>query len=52
MIVPAIIDGLTQLMGLRESNNFLRLLTGIMGGLGAAILIKFLKLLIITNWCV
>ena len=41
--MPAIIDGLTQLFEYRESNNLLRFITGILGGLGLGILIKALK---------
>lgn len=32
--LPAYIDGMTQAMGWRESNNLLRLITGIMSGIG------------------
>ncbi len=34
MIVPMLIDGISQLFGFRESNNILRLLTGFMFTLG------------------
>jgi len=43
MLVPAFLDGFTQLIDLRESNNILRFLTGLLGGLGLAILVKALK---------
>ena len=43
LLLPAGIDGLTQLQGYRESNNLLRLVTGLLGGLGLGILIKALK---------
>lgn len=36
--VPMAIDGFTQLWGLRESNNGLRCLTGLLSGLGMSIL--------------
>jgi uncharacterized membrane protein len=49
MIFPTFYDGFTQLKGSRESNNFLRLSTGLMGGIGLAILIKALKWLIIIH---
>lgn len=42
-LLPAIADGLTQLLTDRESNNTLRFLTGLLGGLGLGILIKALK---------
>ena len=43
MIIPTFLDGFTQLLGSRESNNMLRLLTGLIGGVGLAILIKAIK---------
>ena len=43
MVIPTIIDGFTQFLGLRESNNSLRLVTGLIGGLGLSICIKALK---------
>lgn len=43
LLVPAAIDGITQLFEYRESNNTLRFITGILGGLGLGILIKALK---------
>ncbi|TFH54345.1 MAG: DUF2085 domain-containing protein [Methanothrix sp.] len=32
--IPLIIDGLTQLLNLRKSNNLLRLITGLLFGIG------------------
>jgi uncharacterized membrane protein len=49
MITPALLDGLTQFLGFRESNNILRLFTGLMGGVGLAILIKTLKYIILMH---
>lgn len=46
LLVPAFIDGVTQLLGYRESNNILRLVTGLLGGLGLGILIKAFKYLL------
>ncbi|OWT33348.1 hypothetical protein BGI41_02885 [Methanobrevibacter sp. 87.7] len=43
LLVPAAIDGFTQLLGWRESTNYLRLITGLLGGIGLAILIKGFK---------
>lgn len=43
LLVPTAIDGLTQLLEYRQSNNSLRFITGLMGGLGLGILIKALK---------
>ncbi len=41
--VPAGIDGLSQYLGYRESNNILRLITGLLGGLGLAIFLLAFK---------
>lgn len=43
LLIPSAIDGLSQFGGNRESNNVLRLITGLMGGLGLGIIIKALK---------
>ena len=43
LLLPAAIDGLTQLLEYRESNNLLRFITGLLGGLGLGILVKALK---------
>ena len=48
MIIPALFDGLTQFKGFRESNNILRLFTGLLGGLGLGIIVKASKLIILT----
>ena len=40
LMIPAAIDGLTQLMELRQSNNNLRFLTGLVGGIGLIIFMK------------
>lgn len=42
LIVPMGFDGTTQLLGMRLSNNKLRLVTGLIGGVGLVILAKFL----------
>jgi len=39
MSIPMVIDGGTQFLGLRESTNFLRIITGSLFGTGFAILI-------------
>ncbi len=49
MIIPAFLDGLTQLLNFRMSSNSLRFFTGIIGGVGLGILIKALKWMIIMN---
>ena len=46
MLIPTFIDGFTQLFNLRESNNILRLFTGLIGGIGLAVLVKTVKVMI------
>jgi uncharacterized membrane protein len=46
MFIPAFIDGTTQLMGWRVSNNTLRFLTGFMAGFGVGIISKEIDLFI------
>lgn len=43
LLIPTAIDGLTQLFEYRESNNVLRLITGLMGGIGLSIIVKAIK---------
>ncbi|MBI4813709.1 MAG: DUF2085 domain-containing protein [Methanobacterium sp.] len=50
MIIPAFLDGFTQLLGSRESDNKLRLLTGLVGGVGLAILVKAVKWMILISF--
>lgn len=38
LLIPMTIDGTTQLFKLRESNNYLRLITGFLGGIGTLLL--------------
>jgi len=49
MIIPTFLDGFTQLIGSRESNNIFRLFTGLIGGIGLGILIKAIKWIILTG---
>ena len=49
MLIPTFLDGFTQLIGSRKSNNMLRLFTGLMGGVGLAILVKTLKYMILMG---
>jgi uncharacterized membrane protein len=49
MLIPAFLDGFTQLIGSRNSNNVLRLSTGLIGGVGFGILIKAIKWIILTG---
>jgi uncharacterized membrane protein len=45
-IIPLIVDGFTQLIHLRESNNKLRLVTGIFFGFGLLMITKYAILII------
>lgn len=49
MLIPAFLDGFTQLIGRRVSNNGLRFLTGLIGGVGLAIIVKAVKWMIIMG---
>ena len=46
LCIPTIIDGITQALGKRESSNTLRFITGLIGGIGLMIIVKYLKLII------
>lgn len=50
LIVPAFLDGTTQLLEFRMSNNNLRLITGLLGGVGLGIILKGLKFIIFIYW--
>jgi uncharacterized membrane protein len=39
LVLPILLDGGMQLMGLHESNNMLRMMTGAMGGVGSSYLL-------------
>jgi uncharacterized membrane protein len=39
MLIPCGVDGASQLLGLRESTNSLRFLTGLIAGIGLGMLI-------------
>jgi uncharacterized membrane protein len=49
MLIPTFLDGYTQLLGTRKSNNILRLCTGLMGGVGLAIIFKTIKWMILIG---
>lgn len=47
MQLPYIIDGTTQLLGYRESNNNLRFVTGFIGAIGLIITARIFKLIVL-----
>lgn len=47
MIIPTVIDGITQSLGYHESNNIVRFLTGIIAGIGLVIFVKIINSIII-----
>jgi uncharacterized membrane protein len=49
MMIPTFLDGITQFIDFRQSNNFLRLLTGLIAGLGLVIFINTARWIIIMN---
>ena len=49
MLIPPFLDGFTQLIGTRESTNILRFCTGLLGGIGLAIIIKAIKWVLIMG---
>lgn len=46
LAIPMAVDGLTQLFGLRKSNNHLRLVTGFIGGIGVLALAFGFKMIL------
>lgn len=49
ILIPTLVDGFTQLICSRESQNNLRFTTGLIGGIGFAILLKAFKWLILVK---
>ena len=50
LLMPAAIDGTTQLFEMRISNNKLRFITGLFGGLGLEIKFKAIKFFMLLNY--
>lgn len=44
LMLPLIVDGLTQLVGFRMSNNQLRLISGVLFGIATNMLFLWMKL--------
>ncbi|MEE1156827.1 MAG: DUF2085 domain-containing protein [Methanobrevibacter sp.] len=40
LMIPTAVDGFTQFLGLRKSNNNLRFVSGVIGGIGLIIFMK------------
>ncbi len=49
LFIPLIVDGTTQLYNLRVSNNYIRLITGMMAGLGISIFFVSPYITSVTN---
>ena len=45
LFLPLIFDGFTQLAKIRESNNILRLVTGLLAGIGIVLFSKFIYMI-------
>ena len=48
MVVPTFLDGFTQFLDLRESDNKLRFVTGFFGGIGLSIIVVSMKLYLLS----
>lgn len=51
LFTPSMIDGITQLNNIQESNNARRFITGLLGGLGLGIFLKAIKWFIFLLLC-
>lgn len=47
LIIPTVVDGTTQYFELRESNNILRFMPGLLGGIGLMIIFETLNFMFI-----
>jgi uncharacterized membrane protein len=52
LIIPLLVDGLTQYYNIRESNNYIRVVTGTLAGLGSSILLISTYVTKTTNFLV
>ncbi|MCQ2977460.1 MAG: DUF2085 domain-containing protein [archaeon] len=48
LLIPCIIDGTTQYLNKRESNNILRIITGLLGGVGLILIYRIIMFKILT----
>jgi len=48
LLVPMLVDGISQLLGMRETNNKIRFFTGLLAGIGLIILSKAIRFILIT----
>lgn len=50
LLIPCAIDGFTQLFEYRESNNILRLITGLIGGVGLILVYEMMIRFFVFNF--
>ena len=50
LLAPSAIDGTSQLIGMRESNNILRLITGLLGGVGLIMIYELFFIFVFLNF--
>lgn len=50
LLIPCAIDGFTQLFEMRESNNILRLITGLLGGVGLILVYEMMIRFFVFNF--
>ena len=50
LLMPCAIDGFSQLFEMRESNNMLRLITGLLGGVGLILIYELIIRFFILNF--
>ena len=50
LLIPCAIDGFSQLFEMRESNNTLRLITGLLGGVGLILIYEMMIRFFVLNF--
>ncbi|MCL2687906.1 MAG: DUF2085 domain-containing protein [Methanobrevibacter sp.] len=48
LLIPMLLDGTSQLLGMRKSNNKIRFITGFLAGFGLIILAKTIRFILFT----